>query len=41
VFAQPQVYFEAGDHEHLVRMATQDFARVLGDCPHGHFAKAA
>jgi hypothetical protein len=36
-----QVYFEAGDHEHLVRMATQDFVRVLGDCPHGHFAKAA
>jgi Ala-tRNA(Pro) deacylase len=40
LLAAPQVYFEAGDHEHLVRMATQDFVRVLGDCPHGHFAKA-
>jgi Ala-tRNA(Pro) deacylase len=39
VLVQPQVYFEAGDHEHLVRMTTQDFLRVLGDCPHGHFAK--
>jgi Ala-tRNA(Pro) deacylase len=41
LLAEPQVYFEAGDHEHLVRMATQDFVRVLGDCPHGQFAKAA
>ena len=39
--AQPEIFFEAGDHEHLVRMVTQDFARVLGECPHGHFAKAA
>jgi prolyl-tRNA editing enzyme YbaK/EbsC (Cys-tRNA(Pro) deacylase) len=41
LLAEAQVYFEAGDHEHLVRMATQDFVRVLGDCPHGQFAKAA
>lgn len=41
LLAEPQVYFEAGDHEHLVRMATPDFARALGDCPHGCFAKAA
>jgi len=24
-----------------VRMTTTDFMRALGDCPHGHFAKAA
>jgi Ala-tRNA(Pro) deacylase len=38
---QPQVYIEAGDHEHLVRMTKQDFLRVLGDCPHGPIAKPA
>lgn len=41
LLAEPQVYFEAGDHEHLVRMTTQDFLRVLGDCPHGRIAKPA
>jgi Ala-tRNA(Pro) deacylase len=41
LLAQALVYFEAGDHEHLVRMATQDFLRVLGDCPHGPIAKPA
>ena len=40
LLGQPRVYFEAGDHEHLVRMATHDFLRLLGDCPRGHFAKA-
>jgi Ala-tRNA(Pro) deacylase len=41
LLAQPQVFVEAGDHEHLVRMAKQDFLRVLGDCPHGPIAKPA
>lgn len=40
VLDQSCVYFEAGDHEHLVRMATLDFLQVLGDSPHGHFARA-
>jgi prolyl-tRNA editing enzyme YbaK/EbsC (Cys-tRNA(Pro) deacylase) len=35
------VYFEAGDHEHLVRMKTQDFLRLLGDCPHGRLVRTA
>jgi Ala-tRNA(Pro) deacylase len=39
LLAQPHVYFEAGDHEYLVRMATPDFLRALGDCPHGHIVK--
>jgi Ala-tRNA(Pro) deacylase len=41
LMAQPELYFEAGDHEHLVRMKTEDFMRVLGDCPHGRFGKPA
>lgn len=39
LLAQPQVYFEAGDHEHLVHMTTQDFLRALGECPRGPIAK--
>jgi Ala-tRNA(Pro) deacylase len=41
LLGQPQVYFEAGDHEHLVRMTTADFMRAIGDCPRGRFAKPA
>jgi Ala-tRNA(Pro) deacylase len=41
LIAQPELYFEAGDHEHLVRMKTEDFMRVLGDCPHGRFGRPA
>jgi Ala-tRNA(Pro) deacylase len=41
LMAQSELYFEAGDHEHLVRMKTEDFMRVLGDSPHGRFGKPA
>jgi Ala-tRNA(Pro) deacylase len=41
LIAQPELYFEAGDHEHLVRMKTQDFLRLLGNCPHGRFGRPA
>jgi Ala-tRNA(Pro) deacylase len=41
LIAQPELYFEAGDHEHLVRMKTADFMRLLGDCPHGRFGRPA
>ena len=41
LIAQPELYFEAGDHEHLVRMKTADFLRLLGDCPHGRFGRPA
>lgn len=34
-----EVYFEAGDHEHLVRMRTDEFSRLMGDCPHGRFGR--
>lgn len=40
VLAQPDVYFEAGDHELLVRLKAQDFGRLLANCAHGHFSRA-
>lgn len=36
----PDLYFEAGDHEHLVHLKSDDFARLLRDCPHGMFSRA-
>jgi Ala-tRNA(Pro) deacylase len=39
LLGHPEVYFEAGDHEHFVRMSTPDFMRLLGDCPHGDIAR--
>ncbi|MEW5863499.1 MAG: aminoacyl-tRNA deacylase [Pseudomonadota bacterium] len=36
---EPDVFFEAGDHEHLVHVAQADFARLLGDAPRVHFAR--
>jgi Ala-tRNA(Pro) deacylase len=38
---QPELYFEAGDHEHLVRVRRDDFARLAGDAPRLHFAQHA
>lgn len=34
----PDIYFEAGDHETLVRMRTSDFVRMIGDRQRTHFA---
>jgi Ala-tRNA(Pro) deacylase len=31
------LYFEAGDHEHLVHMLTEDFLELVRDCEHGDF----
>lgn len=36
---QPDVFFEAGDHEHLVHVGQADFARLLGDAPRVHFGR--
>lgn len=38
---QPVIYFEAGDHENLVRMDSTVFFRVLGDCPRGEISSPA
>ena len=35
---QPEVYFEAGDHEHLIHMDREAFGKLLGDATHGHFS---
>jgi len=32
------LFFEAGDHELLVRLETQDFLRLLGEVNYGHFS---
>lgn len=34
---QPEIFFEAGDHEGLIRMKTADFMRLLTSARHGHF----
>jgi Ala-tRNA(Pro) deacylase len=33
------IYFEAGDHEDMVRMRRDDFLRLLGAARHGHFCR--
>jgi Ala-tRNA(Pro) deacylase len=34
---QPDVYFEAGDHEMLVHMSGQAFSAMMADAAHGRF----
>ncbi|TAN54237.1 MAG: YbaK/EbsC family protein [Betaproteobacteria bacterium] len=36
---QQELYFEAGDHEHLVQMKAADLVRLLQDCAHGEFSR--
>ena len=36
---QPDVYFEAGDHQTLVHMSHDDFARLIGPARHGSFSE--
>ena len=33
------VYFEGGDHEHLLRMPHDDFHRLMSSARHGHIGK--
>ena len=36
---QPDIYFEAGDHEQLVHVSAESFNALLGDTArHGHFS---
>jgi len=32
-----EIYFEAGDHEDLVRVSGDQFQKLLGDARHGHY----
>ena len=34
------IYFEAGDHEHLVLVKGEDFRRLVSGARHGHFSHA-
>lgn len=35
---QPDIYFEAGDHEQLVHLSGKQFLDLLGTARHGHFS---
>lgn len=35
LLAQPHIYFQAGDHEHLIHVDQQGFKKVLGEARHG------
>jgi Ala-tRNA(Pro) deacylase len=37
--AQSEVFFEAGDHEHLVHMTRDEFSRLTADAPRAHFSR--
>jgi Ala-tRNA(Pro) deacylase len=39
VQAQQEVFFEAGDHEHLVHMTGAQFASLIGPAPRSHFSQ--
>jgi len=35
LLGRSDIYFEGGDHEHLVHLRGEDFARLMRDQPHG------
>ena len=35
---QPDLYFEAGDHQSLIHVTRTDFERLLAGARHGHFS---
>ncbi len=37
--AQPEVYFEAGDHEHLIRLTQAEFTRLMSSATMTHFSR--
>jgi Ala-tRNA(Pro) deacylase len=41
LLAPDEVYFEAGDHQNLVRVKGEDFARLLDKATRGHFSRAS
>jgi len=36
---QPELYFEAGDHEHLVHLEARALFRLLSGCAHGQLSR--
>lgn len=39
LLAQPDIYFEAGDHQRLIHMNRRDFGRLMGDATHIGFSE--
>ena len=37
--SQPQLYFEAGDHEDLIEIAERDYETLLGDVDYRSFTQ--
>ncbi|MCA1453022.1 YbaK/EbsC family protein [Bradyrhizobium sp. BRP22] len=35
---QPEIYMEAGDHQTLLHLTREQFARLTADAPHGRFS---
>jgi Ala-tRNA(Pro) deacylase len=35
---QPEIFFEAGDHEELIRVGGEEFVRLLAEARHGQFS---
>lgn len=36
---QPDIYFDAGDHETLVRLGNREFHRLMANAEHGRFSR--
>ena len=41
LFMQPDVYFEAGDHEELIHVSAEDFQKLMSGAEHASFSKPA
>ncbi|WP_420997814.1 aminoacyl-tRNA deacylase [Cupriavidus sp. 30B13] len=39
LLAQPEVFFEAGDHQQLVHMTCEQFAELMAGAEHGRFSR--
>jgi Ala-tRNA(Pro) deacylase len=38
---QPDVYFEAGDHEDLIHVSADNFQKLMSNAEHASFSKPA
>ena len=41
LFMQPDVYFEAGDHEDLIHVSADNFQKLMSNADHASFSKPA
>ena len=41
LFLQPDVYFEAGDHEDLIHVSAENFQKLMSNAEHASFSKPA